>query len=428
MERILPFRGLRYNKNIVGNLSAVLAPPYDVISEETQKALLTGHPFNIIRLEYGLLIDTDTDVDNRYTRSKETLTEWIYSGVLVPDRQPTLYIYGQQFEDEEGVVRVNKGVICLVHLEEFETGKIIPHEQTLLKAKSDRLKLLAKCEVNFSPVYALYEDEEGDVGRIVSDIMEYEPEMSVKTSDGMLQSLWTISDNDRLSGIISSLKEKCFYIADGHQRYAAALEYRNMMRDSNPEHTGNEPYNYVMMYLSDMDDSGTLILPMHRMIKNVVGFNENAIVSMLENIFTVEKVICENISASVAKKLETSMDIPSFAMYTGKDYYYFLKLKDNDFTKDVSGPDVTLLHKLVFEDVFDMSDADIKNQTYLSYTENISEAVNGVREGNFQCSFMLNPVKMEEIKEISAMKEKMPQKSTYFYPKIKTGLVMNKIN
>lgn len=428
MERILPFKGLKYNKNIVGNLSAVLAPPYDVISEETQKALLTGHPFNVIRLEYGQLIDTDTDIDNRYTRSKETLTEWIYSGVLLPDRQPAVYVYGQEFSDENGTKLVNKGVICLVHLEEFETGKIIPHEQTLLKAKSDRLKLLKKCEVNFSPVYALYEDEEGGVHKIISDIMEYEPEISVKTSDGMLQTLWSISDNDRVSGIISLLKDKIFYIADGHQRYAAALEYRNMMRDGNPEHTGNEPYNYVMMYLSDINDPGTRILPIHRMVKNIVGFNENAVVAMMENIFTVEKIMTENVAVSAAKKLETSKDKPSFAMYTGKDYFYFLKLKNNEFTKDVSGPDVTVLHKLVFEDVFDMSDADIKNQTYLSYTEDIVEAVNGVREGNFQCSFMLNPVKMEEIKEISAMQEKMPQKSTYFYPKIKTGLVMNKLN
>ena len=428
MERILPFRGLKYNKNIVGNLSSVLAPPYDVISEETQKTLLTGHPFNVIRLEYGQLIDTDTDIDNRYTRSKETLTEWIYSGVLLTDRQPSLYIYGQQFEDAGGNTHVNKGVICLVHLDEFETGKIIPHEQTLLKAKSDRLKLLEKCEVNFSPVYALYEDEEHDAQKIISGIMEYEPEISVKTPDGMLQTLWSISDNDRVSGIISLLKDKIFYIADGHQRYAAALEYRNMMRDGNPDHTGNEPYNYVMMYLSDINDPGTHILPIHRMVKNIVGFNESGVISMLENIFTVEKVMTENVPVSAAKKLETSKDIPAFAMYTGKDYFYFLKLKNNEFTKDVSGPDVTVLHKLVFGDVFDMSDADIKNQTYLSYTEDINEAVNGVREGNFQCSFMLNPVKMEEIKEISAMQEKMPQKSTYFYPKIKTGLVMNKLN
>ena len=428
MERILPFRGLKYNKNIVGNLSSVLAPPYDVISEETQKELLTGHPFNVIRLEYGQLIDTDTDIDNRYTRSKETLTEWIYSGILIQDRQPAVYVYGQEFGDEDGEKLVNKGVICLVHLDDFETGKIIPHEQILLKAKSDRLKLLEKCQVNFSPVYALYEDEGQDADKIISGIMEYEPEISVKTADGMLQRLWSISDGDRVSGIISALKDKSLYIADGHQRYAAALEYRNMMRNINPEHTGNELYNYVMMYLSDINDSGTRILPMHRMVKNIVGFNENAVVSMLENIFTVEKVMTENVAVSAAKKLETSRDIPSFAMYTGKDYFYFLKLKNNEFTREVSGPDVTVLHKLVFGDVLDMSDSDIKNQTYLCYTEDTKKAVNGVKDGNFQCSFMLNPVKIEEIKAISAMQEKLPQKSTYFYPKIKTGLVMNKLN
>lgn len=428
MKRILPFKGLKYNKNIVGNLSTVLSPPYDIISAQQQKSLLSVHPFNVIRLEYGEMIETDSDSDNRYTRSVQALTEWMYSGVLVPDRQPSVYIYGQEFENEKGEKLVSKGIICLVRLEEFEKGRIIPHEQALSKAKSDRLRLLTECGANFSPICSLYEDESGQIARYIDGIMQQEAEISVKTTDGMGQKLWTVSDEVLVSDITAALEDKQFFIADGHQRYEAAMEYRNIMREGNQEHTGEELYNYVMMFLTDMNHPGTMILPIHRMVRNIVGFNEQATVSMLENMFSVEKVTTENVEMSASKKLEANRGKTSFAMYTGKDYYYFLKLKDTEFTKDVSGPDVSVLHRLVFADVFDMSDADIKNQTYLSYTEDISKAINEVREGNFQCSFMLNPAEMSEIKEVLTKGGKLPQKSTFFFPKIKTGLVMNKFN
>lgn len=436
MGRILPFKGLKYNKNIVGNLGAVFAPPYDSISKEQQELLYNNHPFNVIRLEYGLVNDTDNDLDNRYTRSAQTLAEWMHSGILVPDRQPSLYVYSQDFTAPDGRQLSCRGIICLVKLEEYETGRVVPHEETLSKAKADRLKLITECDANFSPVYALYTDEDKKISRFISDSTTETAEIVTKTPDGFMQNLWTISDENIIKEICSALEDKTLFIADGHHRYETAVSYRNNMRERNPDHTGREPYNYIMMFLTDMESPGLVALPTHRMVKNVVGYNEQAIVSELEQYFFAQKVIAEDIEQSMELNLAHNIDIPSFAMYTGKEYYYLLKLKDFSHADDVNPDkpealrhlDVMVLHSLIFGKVFAMSDAELKNQTYLSYTRNISEAVDEVKKGSCQCSFMLNPTKISQIKEITAAKEKLPQKSTYIYPKLKTGLVINKFN
>lgn len=436
MQRILPFKGLKYNKNIVGNLSAVISPPYDVISTETQKMLYDSHPFNVIRLEYGMTGDADSDTDNRYTRSAETLQEWMHSGVLVPDRQPSVYIYGQEFTAPDGRQLFCRGVICLVRLEDYETGEIVPHEETLSKAKADRLKLMNDCGANFNPVFALYSDETGRVTNIVSKATVRAEETSFKATDGTVQKLWQITDDEALSEICRELDDKQFFIADGHHRYEAAINYRNAMREKNPEHTGDEPYNYIMMFLADMDDPGLVILPTHRMVKNVVGYSEQVTVTQLEHFFDIEKIESQEIETLVAEKLAGNTDMPSFAMITGKDYFYFLRLKNylaaDEENKGKSEAlrhlDVTVLHSLILGKVFDMTGSDVEKQTYLAYTRDISRAVSQVKAGNCQCAFILNPTGMDKIKEILLAKEKLPQKSTYFYPTLKTGIVMNKFN
>ena len=246
-----------------------------------------------------------------------------------------------------------------------------------------------------------------------------------------------MTDGGIISSITDALEDKQLFIADGHHRYETAITYRNAMREQNPGHTGDEPYNYIMMFLENMDDPGLVVFPTHRMVRSLVGYSEHGVLSQLAENFDVIRIDAEDISASVAQKLDKNNDdIPCFAMYTGKEYYYLLRLKDLA-SADRANPekslalrhlDVTVLHSLILGKVFGMTDADLKNQDYLSYTRDISEAVDEVKNGNFQCSFMLNPTKIHEIKEISLAKEKMPQKSTYFYPKLVTGLVMNKIN
>ena len=436
MERILPFRALSYNKNIVGNLSAVLAPPYDTISQQEQEKLYNSHPFNVVRLELGVNSDNDNDADNKYTRSAEILIEWMRSGVLVPDRQPAIYIYGQDFDLPDGRQLSRIGIMCLVRIDDFEEGTILPHQETASGAKNDRLSLMTACGANFSPISALYEDSDNLISPIISGIITQAPETTVKTADGVIQKLWPVTDKEVISRITAALEGKKFFIADGHHRYETAINYRNLMADVNPDNTGNELYNYTMMFLEDIADPGIVIFPTHRMVRSLVGYNEQAVISQLSECFDVIRIDPEDIESSVRIKLGENTDIPCFAMYTGKEYYYILRLKSFAEADSVNADkstafrhlDVTVLHSLVLGKVFGMTEADLKSQGYLSYTRDIGEAVNEVKNGSFQCSFMLNPTKIHQIKDVALEGEKLPQKSTYFYPKLTTGLLMNKFN
>lgn len=435
MERILPFKAVRYNKNVVGDLSAVVAPPYDAISESQQKELYEDHPFNVVRLECGTKGDEDYEAESRYARSADILNEWMYSGVLVPDKQPAVYVYGQEFE-LDGKQYSYKGLVCLVRLDEFEKGTVLPHEETLSKAKTDRFNLMMACGANFSAVSSLYIDQDKKVSDIVAENTQQPPESSVKTDDGVVHRIWSITDSETIEKLQVYFKDKQLFIADGHHRYEAAINYRDTLREINPDYTGEELYNYVMMFLADMDDIEGLVFPTHRLVKNVVGYSEQGFLSQIEEAFTVEKIFAENVVETVKKKLDANTEMPSFAMYTGKDYFYLLKLKDYGFadkvgegkSKTLRHLGVTVLHTLVLGKGFGLTDSDLKNHTYLTYSHDFAEATREVKNGNFQCSIMLNPVKIHEIKDISLANEKMPQKSTYFYPKLITGLIMNKFN
>ncbi|MBR5586771.1 MAG: DUF1015 domain-containing protein [Clostridia bacterium] len=436
MERILPLKALRYNKNFIGDIGAVLAPPYDVISAKQQQSLYNSHPFNVVRLECGMENDGDSETDNKYTRSAETLDEWTLSGVIVPDRQPAIYVYHQEYTAVDGENRVCKGIVCLVRLDDFEIGTVLPHEETGAKAKSDRLKLLGECGVNFSPVFGLYRDDEKTVDTAFEEALQNPPDTFAKTIDGASQKVWTVTDEETAGKIQQLLADKQIIIADGHHRYEAALKYRDMMIEINPDHTGEEPYNYVMMYLAEMNQPGFEMFATHRLVRNVVGYSEAGVISQLEKSFNITKLFAEEIETAISEKLAENNDIPTFAMYTGKDYYYLLRLKDFSFA-DAEGEgksvalrhlDVTVLHSLILGKAFGVSEAELKKQDYLSFTRNIEEAAQNVKNGDFQCAFMINPTKMQEIFEISLNGEKMPQKSTWISPKPKTGLVMNKIN
>lgn len=433
MERILPFKAVRYNKNVVGDLGAVVAPPYDAISESKQQKLYMAHPFNVVRLECGLTNQDDNEIDNRYTRSADTLQEWTYSGVLIPDKHPSIYVCSQEVE-LGGKTYSCKGIMCLVRLDEFEKGTILPHEETFAKEKLDRLNLMMSCGASFSAVSSLYFDEEKNVSEIIADITKEAPETSVKTSGGMLQKTWAITDEEIISRIQSELENKKLFIAAGHHKYEAAINYRNTMREINSDYTGDEPYNYIMMFLVDMDEQGFSPFAMHRLVKGVVGYSEQGFLSQLEEAFAIEKVFADNVSESIKRKLET--ENPGFAMYTGKDYFYLLKLKDYEYIdKEIQEKstvlrhmDVTILHTLVLGKVFGMSDVDMQNNTYLDYSRDIEESVAETLNGNFQCSFILKPMKTSDIVQISLANEKMPRKSTYFCPELFSGMIMNKFN
>ena len=276
MAEIIPFKGLRYNEELVGNISNVVTPPYDVISPEEQANYYNISEYNCIRLELSKEMAGDDDSNNKYTRAAQTLQKWIDNRVLLEEENPCIYIYQQEFSLSSTERYIRTGFIALVRLEEFSKGIILPHENTLSKPKEDRLNLMRACGANFSQVFSLYDDENKDIAKVFEEYCSSnKPVISIeKGIAGSPERVWAISDGDIIDKIKNIMADKKLFIADGHHRYETALAYRDELREKNPNHTGNELYNYVMMMLVDIDDPGLVVLPTHRMVSNIDNFDE----------------------------------------------------------------------------------------------------------------------------------------------------------
>lgn len=437
MANIKAFKALRYNTEKIDNLSLVTAPPYDIISEDEQKDYYESNPYNVIRLEYGNTYPTDNEADNRYTRSAEFLKQWIDSGILKKDDTDAIYLYQQKFT-VNNVETTCRGFIGLVELEEFSKGVVLPHEETLSKAKTDRFNLMDKTHCNFSQIYCLYLDQERSLRSIIDGVCQRKCDICFTAKDGVEQSLWIITDNNIIEKIRENFANKQLFIADGHHRYETALNFRNKLRQENPNWSKDNLFNYVMMLLVDMDDEGLVVFPTHRMVKGLNSFNEVSLISTLKDNFEINRIIVEkdiNILSDTAEKdLNSIKDKNAFILYCGGDYYYRLRLKDlsvmQDYLPDKSeaykGLDVSVLHTLILEKIMGIDKENMANQKNLIYTRDTKEAFEMVYNNECQCSFILKSTKVHEIKDVSLAEEKMPQKSTYFYPKAITGLVMNK--
>ena len=431
MADIQPFTGLRYNTDIVGDLSSVTTPPYDIISPEDQDRFYHMHPFNVIRLELGKELPEDDENNNKYTRAANFLNEWIESGVLKFEDKESLYIYGQDFTAPDGRQLSCKGLVCLVKLEEFEKGIILPHEETLSKAKSDRMNLLQSTYTNFSAIYSLYMDQEHEITPVLNQCSESAPDLSFVASDGVTQKLWVVSDKDIIAQITGAFQNKQLFIADGHHRYETALQFRNKQHALGT-YSEHEKFDYVMMFLADIEEEGLLVLPTHRMLHNLDNFQEETLIERANQNFIIEKIplpqdsVAHYMESSIAQKEKT------FGLYTGKDYFYTLTLRDIQAQRDAlpeksnayNNLDVAILHTLILEQILGIGQNDMRSGEYLTYTRDSAEAVSSVQSGQYQCSFFLNPTKISDIKAVSLENEKMPQKSTYFYPKLTTGIVM----
>ncbi len=434
MANVIPFKGLRYNTEMFKNLNDVTAPPYDIISNEEQSALYEKSEYNIVRVDYGKTYDTDDENNNKYTRSGEMFADWIEKGILKKDEKPSFYIYEQVFEYNEAPISL-KGIISLVEIEEFDKKIVLPHENTLSKAKTDRFDLMSTTNANLSQIYSLYLDEDKAAQKLISQYSKGKPDISFVTDDNITQNVWIISDTEKTAEITNVFKDKQLFIADGHHRYETALNFRNKKRQENPG-VENAPYDYVMMMLTSMGDSGLLVFPTHRMIKDLPEFDENMLTGCLTEDFTVSKIYFTegNYEEIIMDKISSVLNEKCFALYTGKDYYYRFELKNtdviNDYITDMSSAyknlDVTLLHTLVLERFLEIDQNNMANQKNLFYTRDAKEAIEAVKNGEYQCSFLINATSVAEIKEVSLANEKMPQKSTYFWPKLVTGIVINK--
>ena len=427
MAEIKPFKGMRYNTFLAGKIGELCCPPYDIISEEERLGYIAENEYNVIRLE---LPKEGEDV---YKTAGEVLDMWRNTGVLVHEIKPAVYIYEEEFNAYNKRSSV-KGIIVRVKVEEFSKGVILPHEFTLSKAKADRFNLMKATNCNFSQIYALYMDEEHTTLKTIDSLSDRKPDQKFTDSDHVTHKLWIITDEKVIEKLVNDFADRKLYIADGHHRYETALNYRNYCRENGISKEG-DPQDYQMMYLVDMQHPGLVVFPTHRMVRDLESFDKDEVLKGCEEYFDIKKFTSVgNINSELAKQYKQGKK--AFGFYCGKGEWYLLVLKDievmakvlPDLSEASQQLDVSVLHSLILEKTMGIDKENMANQINLTYTKFFEEAIMKVDKGEFQCSFILNPTRVTEIRDVAAAGEKMPQKSTYFYPKMITGMVMNDLN
>jgi uncharacterized protein (DUF1015 family) len=442
MAKIIPFRGIVYNRARAGNLADLVCPPYDIISSSAQQELYRKSPHNVIRLEYGLESPGDTEDDNRYSRASTLLDEWFRTDVLHQDPEPAFYVYEMEYKTGSKVKRL-RGFVCLVRIEDYDSGVVKPHETTLSGPKTDRLNLLRACKASFSQIFSLVSDPRGKIQSILAGI-NAKPEMEVKGEDGVIHRIWRWTDKRGIETLVSEMADKPFFIADGHHRYDTALSYRNERRKAATDMGASEEgHNYVAMFLARLEDPGLTIFPAHRALFNLDGFHPQRFEDELSRYFTIERIDFDK--KSEGKDLRTILDTLAhradhahvFGMrIKGENSYYLLTLRDeSDMDGLLPGKspayrrlDVSILHHLIIDKLLGIKMETHKLGLNIEYIKDATEADKLVHDGNAELVFFMNPTKVEEVKEVAAAGERMPQKATYFYPKLLTGLVIHKID
>lgn len=424
MANVTPFRGLRYNTRKAGAIEQLCCPPYDIISEKQRLDYLNKNEYNVIRLELP-------KGDDPYNTAAQTLAEWKKDGILVAENKPALYIYEEEFT-AYGERKSIKGLIARVKLEEFSKGIILPHEFTLSKAKEDRLELMKATNCNFSQIYALYTDETHSTGAQIERCSSKAPSVEFTDGDNVTHRMWTVTDESVISEICAGFEDRRLFIADGHHRYETALNYRDYCRENGISKEG-DAQDYQMFFLVDMEHKGLVVFPTHRLIRGLPLFDGEKVIEKCREYFSVTGL--EDVSKTekeLARLYEKGEK--AFGFYFGKDGW-ILTLKDkNNLSKILPGIsdalaqlDVTVLHTLILERILGIDKENMAKQINLTYTRKFKEAVSGVDSGEYQGAFILNPTRVTQIRDVAANGEKMPQKSTYFYPKTITGMVINEL-
>ena len=420
MAEIKGFSALRFTEK-AGKIGEICCPPYDIISPAQKAAFLDTNAHNIIRLELP------EPTEEGYNGANATFKEWENEGILATDKDASIYIYEEVFS-VKGVSYAFKGFVCYVKLAEFSENIVLPHEETLSKAKADRFNLINATGCSFSQIYSLYSDKEGKTAALLNELSSGAPDQSFTDSDGVTHNLWIVPECDKTAKIFEQFKERKLYIADGHHRYETALNHRRYMRE-NGVNTGNS--EYVMMFLVDMENDGLVVFPTHRIVKGVEGFSSDELLSTAQKYFAVKEITENEIESfldaeyALGKKAYVYFDGTKFAALSLKDITVMDKIFPEK-SEALRRLDVTVLHSLVLEETLGIDKENMANQKNLTYTRSIDEAISNAKE-SADCCFILNPTRIEEIAAVAAAGEKMPQKSTYFYPKLITGMVMNKI-
>jgi uncharacterized protein (DUF1015 family) len=436
MAILHPFQGMRYNPNKIKDLRKVVCPPYDVINPQAQDRYYHAHENNIIRVELGQENPDDTPTNNRYTRAAAFLKDWIKQGVLEKDPEPSLYLYKLDYALPNKEKKTLKGFFTRVELEEIGKGKIFPHEFTFPKAKQDRLRLMHACHANTSPIFMIYSDPEFAImTQLERAVDDAHPLVNFVGEEEVRHRLWRIAAPMALTAVRDALKEQPLFIADGHHRYETALNFRNEMRERDHP-TGPQPYDSTFVFCSNMDDAGLALLPIHRVIMNPLPCDLKTLKQRLSKSFEVSHLEFNNATeSSVRKKLFQEMQkegrsATAFGMYAKSEQaFHLLKLKAAPAapgSKALDALDVSIFQKTILEEAMGIVDPAAKKEGLIQFVKDEEAAVQMVQSGSAGLVFFLNPTKISQVRDIVMAGDRMPQKSTYFYPKPLTGLVLNK--
>ncbi len=432
-KTVSPFKGLHYNSEKIKNIAEVVAPPYDVIDDALREKLYEKSPFNVVRL---ILTKEDDAQKNKYEVAKGYLEDWQKQNILERDSEPQVYIYHQTYRLDDGRELTRKGYIAARRLESFDTGRIRPHEHTFAGPKADRMHLIKATQANLSPIFGIY----GDPGKKVLNLLENAAGkkllIDIKTDDGNRHQVWGVSDAQILKQVNEAMEDKVVFIADGHHRYETALGYRDYLKAEGKLKNENDAANFVMMYLCPMEDEGLVILPTHRVLVEKSKISWPSALEKIKKHFEVKEYAASD-SAQALKDLENSKQDIAFLLSTAEGKSFLIKTSPQKVAQidvlskipdAVRNLDVTLLHKYLLPQVFEINLSEGDEAKKIHYVKDTQEAFEAPQKAQAFLSFILNPTKMKQVEDVSNIGERMPHKSTFFYPKLLSGLLFNPLD
>lgn len=444
MAEIRPFRGVHYNPLKISIMRPVTAPPYDVIPPEQQADLHRVDPHNIIRLILGKTHKADTETNNRYTRAAAYFRQWQEEGVLIRDERPVIYYTETDFEVHGGEKVTRRGMIVLVKAQDYEDGVILPHESTFSGTKKQRLELIKQARANFSCIFSVYPDQELTMtDALERSAHEQAPLHDFEDLDGCGQRIWAVSDPEVIRLVATLMESKKIYIADGHHRFETAQNYRRLMSELYPQAGPSAAFNYTMMFLCATGCPGLVILPAHRMLPSLEGFEPEDFISRASEIFHVERFAYDansfttsRLAFKQAMKKNGNRASTIGLVAAGAKTFYTLTLKDGVMARIVNSSvpepmwelDSVVLTRVILMHLLHLTPEDMDREETISYLSDTDKVMDTVLRGKARLAFLLNPARIEQVERIAEAGLILPRKTTYFYPKILTGLVMNSID
>jgi len=434
---VRPFRGIRYNVELIRDPSSVISPPYDVVSSEEQGLYYQQSPYNVIRLELGEDRPSDTLESNRYTRAAETLRDWLHQGILRRDDTPAFYVLRHRFV-RQGILASRWGLVARVRLEGEGAAGARAHEVVLESRVRDRLNLLRSCRVNVSPILGMVRPQDPGLPTILPRLVGPEADVSVLDRQGVIHSMWVVSDQKRVAQICKALADRTVYIADGHHRYETAVTYQRERKAESVSRTGDEPYEFVMMTLADAGDPGMFALPAHRLLRLPNPPEPSHLKDDLGRLFALEYLeprdspgeTLESWTWALEERAAHGMAIGMYGLHgrrlavlTPRDRSRLDELLPAERSQEWKNLDVAVLHWVILRRIMGLGSTEQQEQC-VAYTGDGRDAISRVDSGEFQLAFLMNAIPISSILAVADAGDRMPPKSTYFYPKLPTGMVM----